>query len=120
MTTHADGGHGGRPDDQHGGRRDVDRRVLGGAVAGQDGVTDLLVQCGEGGRAEDDLVIRLDRVAREDGRTEGGVRLGQQDRDGLAVDLRVGERVAGPCSHGPIAAQERADHGRDSVRCPES
>jgi len=73
------------------------------------------VQGDERRRAEDDLVVRLDRMAREDGRAESGVRAAPEHRDGLAVDQRVSEVVSGPCGDVRIVVEKVADNRRDVV-----
>ena len=70
--------------------------LLRAAVAGDDGVAEVLVELRECRCAEHDLIVRLDRVPGQDRRRERRVRLGEQRRDGLAVDLDVGVVEAGP------------------------
>jgi hypothetical protein len=102
-----DGGQRRRPHDHQACRRDVHREVGWRSVADDDGVTDLPVQLGERRGAQDDLVVRFDRVPGQYRRGDLRVRAGQDDRRGLAVDLGVGERHAAPCCHQPVVPQQR-------------
>ena len=73
------------------------------------------MQGGERRRTEDDLVLRFDRMARENGRAESGVCACPEHRDGLAVDLCVSEVESGPCGDVRIVVEKVADHGWDVV-----
>ena len=86
----SDGGQGGGSDDAktgHGGHR---------AVAGVDRVAQMFVQLGQGGCAEHDLVGCFEAVSGQQWRSEGGVRVAAEDRDGLPVDPQVLEADARP------------------------
>ena len=56
----------------------------------------VFVQECERARAEDHLVVAVDRVPREDRRGDGRVVIRQEGGDGLAVDLDREIVVAGP------------------------
>lgn len=97
----ADRWHRGRADDRELGAE------RGGSVGHDDGVTDSLVQLGQGGRAEDDLLSPFDLVARQNGGRELGVGAAEQRGDYLAVELDVEEADRGPRGNARIVVQER-------------
>ena len=70
----------------------------------------MLVQSGQGGGAQDDLVVRLQRVPRQDRWVQSGVCVADQRRNGLSVELEVGVLVVGPGRHIGVAVKETADH----------
>ena len=113
MATHPDGRHGGCPDGPHWRRRDIDGCIFRRPVADRHRVAALFVEGLNVRRAQDDLVVRLDRVTVEDERRQGSVGRGQEDGDGQAVDLDVGERVSGPCGDVGVTTEELAHRWRD-------
>jgi hypothetical protein len=107
----ADGRKSGGTYDDHGGRWYVKGSVGQGPVAQEHLVAYVLVQHGERGRADDDLVRRLQAMPGQDGR---GHRLGRRARhehgDGLVVDLGV--VVVEPAPGGHIGVVVEEPHGR--------
>ena len=95
----ADGGQGRGSDDD-------ELRGLGHAVVERDGVADVLVQLGERGRAEHDLVGCVERVAREHRRCDRGVGGCAEHGDVLAVDAEVVEGHAGPGGDVGVVVEE--------------
>jgi hypothetical protein len=86
-----DGGQCGCPDNHQARRGDIDGGIASCSVTGDNGVADVLVQLGEGCRAEDDLVVRFERVPGQRRRADLGMCARQDDGHGLAVDLCIGE-----------------------------
>ena len=107
-----DGWHRGRAHDDKVSQRLVDRRLPLGPVADDNRLPDRLAQGGECRSAEDDLVSRLDRMSRENGRAESGVCGVDERRDSLAVDLDVCVAESGPRGDVGIVLEKAAYQGR--------
>ena len=74
--------------------------VGGGPVAHGHGVTDVLVEHGQRGRANDYLVVVVQAMPGQDRRGHLGARVPEDHRDRLAVDLD--NVVIHPCPGGDI------------------
>ena len=103
----ADGRHGGGANDVE----DRGRHVVTGAqlasVGDGDGSTDVGVKVFHGGRAENDLVVALKAVPREDCGLHPGAGPFEEGGDDLPVDLRVSDRHVGVRGHLGVVVQQR-------------
>ncbi len=111
----ADRRESGRPHDHERRGRDVERAVPRCPEAELDRVADVLVQLGQRGGPEDDLVVRIEPVPRKHRRGDARMRVLQEHRDVLPVDPDIRVVGAAPSRHVAVAVEDREGLGWDVV-----